>query len=126
MEVVIEKFLQEFSQRQENLESGSSERKSPTTREPPSKRMKCAPSGGDDDLDDEELEFVGDLAEEWRKDKKERNMATVKSLFDQTANRRRQWIINDRPLLSEVYDALPCYSSSRLVSFHDTMLTTSR
>ena len=110
--------------KKENLESGPSKRKAPTTREPPSKRMKCAPSGGDDDLDDEEFEeFVVDLAEEWRKDKKERNMATVKSLFDQTANRRRQWIINDRPLLSEVYDAFPCYSSSRLVSFHDTMCT---
>ena len=47
--------------------------------------MKCTPSEDDDDLDDEEFEeFVGDLAEEWRKDKKERSMATVKSLFDQT------------------------------------------
>ena len=110
--------------KKENLESGPSKRKASTTREPPSKRTKCAPSGGDDDLDDEEFEeFVGDLAEEWRKDKKERNMATVKSLFDQTANRRRQWIVNDQPLLSEVYDAFPCYSSSRLVSFHDTMCT---
>ena len=37
----------------------------------PSKRMKCTPSEDDDDLDDEEFdEFIGDLAEEWRKDKK--------------------------------------------------------
>ena len=53
-----------------NSENGPSKRKAPATREPPSKRMKCTPSE-DDDLDDEEFEeFVGDLAEEWRKDKK--------------------------------------------------------
>ena len=98
------------------LVDGEPRRKTPKqVREPPSKRMRY--NVCEDNMDEEEYhEAVGDLAVEWRKDKKDRSMSTVKNLFDQTSAQRRCWITNDRPLLSEVLEVFPCLSSSRFVS----------
>lgn len=95
------------------VQSGSRKRPASTPL-PPSKRMRI--DVDDDDMDEEEYEdLVVELAEEWRKDKKDRSMATIKDLFVKTCTKRQYWITKQQPALRDVLAKFPCLSSSRTV-----------
>ena len=68
-------------------------------------------------MDDEEYEdLVDELAEEWRKDKKDRSMTTIKDLFVLTFQKRQYWITKQQPALPDILAKFPCLSCTRTVS----------
>ena len=92
--------------------------------QPPSKRQKVAESGhdcGGEDNEhqsispDEYAQAVSDLKLEWKKGRKGRSQAVMKDLMERTASARRQWITQDRPLVSEVVSKFPVLKQSRMV-----------
>ena len=86
---------------------------------PPSKRLKTVLTDDDDNMiqdDDEYEEVVRDLKHEWKKGKKSRSKAKINRLMSRTSMKRRQWIIESRPLVSEVLGNFPCLAQSKTVS----------
>lgn len=82
---------------------------------PPSKRMK---QNEEDNLDDDDnyQGAIDELKAEYRKGKKDRNHSTVKQLMDTTLIRRRKWIMQERPLISEVLQKFSPLTTSKGVS----------
>ena len=63
--------------------------------------------------------MIKELQAEYIKGRKgSRNQALLKQLMEKT-RRRRRWIENERPLVSEVVGRFPCLGTSRMVSSLD-------
>lgn len=108
-------FRRDYPDKRSGVRHGSP---SSTSRgvEPPSKRPK-APSNDGEDLSDGYTEAVELLGAEFKKSRKQgRNQAKIKDLMEKTRERRRKWIVQDRPLVWEVVEAFPCLGSSKGVS----------
>lgn len=58
---------------------------------------------------------VGDLCTEWKKGCKKRNQSTIKLLMEETRILRQKWIIEDRPMLTQVFLKFPSLRDSRVV-----------
>ena len=86
--------------------------------EPPHKRIKLFTGDDRPQLDEGEYEeAIVKLQAEYKKSHKGgRNQATVKDLMDKTMSRRRKWIEEERPLVSDAIKKFPCLSTSRGVS----------
>lgn len=92
--------------------------KNSLTGEPSSKRLKLC-NEDEPDIDNEEYEEALDqLREEHKKilTKKGGSYGEVRRLMEKTKLRRRQWIKNEEPLVSEVVQKFPCLASMRYVS----------
>ncbi len=61
------------------------------------------------------LEALSELKQECDK-KRKKNHARIKELMDETFIGRRTWILNDRPLVTEVLDTFPPLSTTKAVS----------
>ena len=84
--------------------------------ETPSKRLKLSTEGSQEITDEECKETMDELNQEYKKSKRERNHATIKHLMEATKQHRRKWIMEERPLMSEVLDKFPFLASSKQVS----------
>lgn len=91
--------------------------------EPPSKRMRTSTDDDGEEMSDEDYEeAVKELQSEYRKGRKGgRNQATLKQLMEKTRTKRRRWMENDRPLVSEVIKMFPCLETSRMVSHFELL-----
>ena len=61
-------------------------------------------------------EDVAVLKLEWKKGRKQRSHAVLKELMNETATQRNKWIIEEKPLISEVIRKFPPLKESRMVS----------
>ena len=58
--------------------------------------------------DDEYEDAVRDLVAEWKKGKKSRSKSKMSRLMTRTSVKRRKWIVEGRPLVSDVIGKFPC------------------
>jgi len=68
------------------------------------------------DSEDEDYKFnVKHLTRAWCS--KKWSIAVMLEIVGDTADRRRKWIVNELPLVSDVLKKFPCFADSRVVSF---------
>lgn len=84
---------------------------------PPSKRHKTPADFEDDELSEEEYkQAIEDLKTEWKKGRSGRSQTKLKKLMDQTHKARRQWIMNEKPMVHDIVKKFPPLKHSRFVS----------
>lgn len=88
-------------------------KKKDTSLQPPSKRQKTCTN--EQVTEDEYEAAVKDLQDEWKKGRKGRNQGKIKELMETTLHNRRCWIIEERPLVSQVISKFPALKQSRMV-----------
>ncbi len=84
--------------------------------EAPSKRLNMSTEGSREITDEEYEDAMTELNTEYKMSKRGRNHATIKHLMETTQQRRRKWIMEESPHVSEVLDKFPFLTSSKNVS----------
>lgn len=59
---------------------------------------------------------IADLNSEWKKGHKKRSRVKVKELMDHTAGMRRNWIVEENPMISQILKSFPPLKESKTVS----------
>ncbi len=70
--------------------------------ETPSKRLHFSTEGSQEITDEEYEDAITELNAAYKKPKRGRNHATIKHLMENTQQRRRKWIVEESPLVSQV------------------------
>lgn len=64
-------------------------------------------------------EIVEQLKLEWKKGKKKRNKSVIKTCMEKTSILRQKWVMEEKPLISQVLCKFPPLRESRQVSFDE-------